>query len=80
MNIEGLSIAKSQTQLMMDVNTALLAMDMKTAKQMGADMIRMMEQSVTPNIGSIFDTTIWLYSLLHNNRNNNKYNTHQDSQ
>lgn len=48
----------STTQLMNNVNIALAAKSLDTMKTLGEGMVRMMEQSVTPHLGSNFDMTI----------------------
>lgn len=55
MDIAGLSMALSQTKVMNDVSTAMLAKSMDTAEVIGDSMIKMMEQSVTPNLGANID-------------------------
>ena len=55
MDIAGLSMALSQTQLMNDVSTAMMSKSLDTVDTLGDSMIQMMEQSVTPNVGSNID-------------------------
>ena len=55
MDIAGLSIAMSQNQTMTAIGTAVLSKNLDTVEQAGADMIKMMEQSVAPNLGGTID-------------------------
>lgn len=55
MDIAGLSVAKSQTQLMTDIGIAVLAKNLDTVEKAGDNMIKMMEQSVAPNLGQNID-------------------------
>lgn len=54
-NIGQYSIAKSQSQLMNDVAVAVTKLSMDTSKQVGENMVKMMEQSVNPHLGSNID-------------------------
>ena len=63
MDLSGLSTALSAVQANPQTNTLSGAVSMKmlsnsldTSEQMGADMVRMMENSVTPYLGSNIDT------------------------
>lgn len=58
MDIADLSVVQSQTQLMVDVSTAMLAKSLDTLETSGANMVQMMEQSVTPNLGNTIDIRI----------------------
>ncbi len=55
MDIAALSMASSQANLMTQVNTAVLSMNLSSIKQMGENMTKLMEQSVTPNLGQSID-------------------------
>lgn len=58
MDISALSTSMSQTQLMNNVSVALLSKQLDTLENAGDSMIRMMEQSVNPNLGSNIDVTV----------------------
>ena len=55
MDIAGLSVALGQTKIMNDVSTAMLAKSMDTSEAISESMLQMMEQSVTPNLGTNID-------------------------
>ncbi len=55
MDIAALSMANSQVNLMTQVNTAVLSMNLSSIKQMGENITKLMEQSVTPNLGQTID-------------------------
>lgn len=55
MDIAALSMASSQANLMTQVNTAVLSMNLSSIKQMGENITKLMEQSVTPNLGQTID-------------------------
>ena len=55
MDIAGLSVALGQTKVMNDVSTTMLAKSMDTSEAISESMIQMMEQSVTPNLGTNID-------------------------
>lgn len=55
MDIAALSMASSQANLMTQVNTAVLSMNLSSIKQMGENITKLMEQSVTPNLGQNID-------------------------
>ncbi|HCL02931.1 MAG TPA: putative motility protein [Lachnoclostridium phytofermentans] len=57
MDIAALSMASSQANLMTQVNTAVLAMNLSSIKEMGENITKLMEQSVTPNLGQTIDVT-----------------------
>ncbi|ABX40640.1 YjfB family protein [Lachnoclostridium phytofermentans] len=57
MDIAALSMANSQANLMTQVNTAVLAMNLSSIKEMGENITKLMEQSVTPNLGQTIDVT-----------------------
>ena len=58
MDIAELSMANSQAQLMYSVSVAVTKMSMDTAEMMGDGLVKMMEQSVNPNLGSNIDIRI----------------------
>lgn len=62
MNIEGMSTAMSQTQLMNSVSTQVLAMSLDVIEEMSEGMIEMMEESMAspaaPNLGANLDISI----------------------
>ncbi len=58
MDIPALSMAMSQWNLGNEVGTAMLAKSIDTAETLGDDMVKMMEQSVTPEIGGNFDMSV----------------------
>lgn len=55
MDIPALATAMSQTQLMNQVNVAVLAKSLSSIEVMGDNMVKMMEQSVAPNLGANID-------------------------
>ena len=58
MDIAAISMAISQQNLMTNVNVALLSQSLDTVETVGADMVKMMEQSVHPNLGQNLDITV----------------------
>ncbi len=50
MGIEELSMGMSQTKLMTDFSTGVLAMSLDQIDQMGDAMVEMMEESMTPSV------------------------------
>ncbi len=58
MDIAALSMATSQANLMTQVNTAVLSMNMDMLEQASEGMIKMMEQSVQPHLGQAIDIQI----------------------
>ena len=58
MDIAALSMSLSQSKLMTDVGTAVLAKTMDTATIEGDAMVKMMEQSVNPGLGANLDVSI----------------------
>ena len=58
MDIAAISMAMSQQNLMNNVNVALLSKSLDTVETAGADMVKMMEQSVQPNLGQNIDITV----------------------
>ncbi len=55
MDIAALSMGLSQANLMSSVNLSVLSMSMDTVEEAGDAMIKMMEQSVTPELGQSID-------------------------
>ena len=58
MDIAALSMASSQANIMTQVNTALLSMNLDTVENASKNMIKVLEQSVSPNLGQNIDVTI----------------------
>lgn len=55
MDIAAISMAMSQQNLMTDINVALLSKSLDSVETMGTDMVKMMEQSVQPELGQNID-------------------------
>jgi hypothetical protein len=58
MDIAALSMASSQASIMTQVNTAVLSMNLDTIDTAGDNMVKLMEQSVAPNLGQHIDVSI----------------------
>lgn len=58
MDITEISVVNSQAGLMRDVSTAVLSMSLDTLEISGENLVKMMELSVTPHIGSNFDVSV----------------------
>ena len=58
MDIPALSMAMSQWKIGNQVGTAMLAKSLDTAEVLGDDMVKMMENSVTPELGGNFDMSV----------------------
>ncbi len=58
MDIGALSTAMSQSQIMTEVNVAVLAQNLDTIETMGDGMVKMMEQSVAPHLGGNIDVSV----------------------
>lgn len=58
MDIAEISVSMNQTSLMNAVSTAVLGMSLDTAEIAGENMIKMMELSVNPNVGSNIDVSV----------------------
>ncbi|MCR5823382.1 MAG: YjfB family protein [Lachnospiraceae bacterium] len=58
MDIASLSPVLSQINTQSQVGVALLSKALDTQEEMGAEMIKMMEQSVTPHLGMNFDVSV----------------------
>lgn len=55
MDIAGLSMAMSTTRVVSDVSTAVLGKSLDTSEELGDSFIKMMEQSVNPELGQNID-------------------------
>ena len=58
MNIPALSVATSQMNLQSDIGVAMLDKSLESLEDAGAGMVKLMEQSVTPNLGGNFDMQV----------------------
>lgn len=58
MDIAEISVVNSQASLMRDIGTAVLSMSLDTVEAAGENMVKMMELSVNPHIGSNFDVSV----------------------
>lgn len=58
MDIPMLSMALSQQQTMTAVNIAVLGKSLDTIEESGDAFARMLEQSVTPNVGQHIDISV----------------------
>ncbi|HEX3078693.1 MAG TPA: YjfB family protein [Lachnospiraceae bacterium] len=58
MDIAAYSSSMSLQNVNMQVSTSVLKMSMDTLEEAGESMIKMMEQSVNPNVGSNIDISI----------------------
>lgn len=58
MTIGATPIQVSVPETMTDIGLAVLRKDMDTTEQAGQDMIKMMEQSVQPNLGQNIDLLV----------------------
>lgn len=58
MDISEISISMGQTGLINAVSTAVLGMSMDMAETAGENLIKMMELSVNPNVGSNIDVSV----------------------
>lgn len=58
MDISEISISMGQTGLMNAVSTAVLGMSMDMAETAGENLVKMMELSVNPNVGSNIDVSV----------------------
>ncbi|MCR4923116.1 MAG: YjfB family protein [Lachnospiraceae bacterium] len=55
MDIPALSMAMSQANVLNQVGTAVLSQSLDTFEGEAADMVKMLEQSVTPELGGNID-------------------------
>ena len=58
MDIPALSVAVSQANVMSQYSVAMLSKSLDTMEEHGEQMIKMMEQSVTPHLGKNIDISI----------------------
>ncbi|MEG1801982.1 MAG: YjfB family protein [Lachnospiraceae bacterium] len=58
MDIAGLSIAMSTARVSNEVSTAVLSKNLDTMEQMGDGMKKMLEKSVTPELGQNMDIRV----------------------
>ena len=58
MEISEISVSMNQTSLMAAVSTAVLGMSLDMVETSGENMVKMMELSVNPNIGSNIDVSV----------------------
>lgn len=58
MEIETLSMAMAQTNLWTQVGTAVMSKSLEQFEDTGADLAKMLEQSVNPNLGANFDVSV----------------------
>lgn len=58
MNINGISISASQADASTTVEVAMLSKSLDTLETNGEGFVKLMEQSVTPNLGSNVDVFI----------------------
>lgn len=57
-DIPSISMAMSKSQVQSDVGVAMLSNSLDVAKTSGDAMVKMMEQSVNPYLGSQFDMLV----------------------
>jgi len=55
MNIAALSVPMMQSNTSSTIGVAVLSKNLDTMEQTGAGLVKMMEQSVQPNLGQNFD-------------------------
>ena len=58
MDIAALSMQTAQFNIQQQVSTAMLANNLEAMEQMGEDFAKMIEQSVTPHLGSNIDVLL----------------------
>lgn len=58
MDITSLSAAMSTSNVNTDIGVAVLGKNLDTLKQAGDGMLKMMESSVTPNLGQNIDYSV----------------------
>ncbi len=56
--IEALVPTQTDNQLVNAVSTQVMSQSLDVQETLGQDMVKMMEQSVTPNLGQNFDMSI----------------------
>ncbi|MEG1847452.1 MAG: YjfB family protein [Lachnospiraceae bacterium] len=58
MDIPALSMAMAQTQLQTDIGTAMLSKSLDLGEEIGDGLAKIMEQSVTPDLGGTIDISL----------------------
>ena len=58
MDIPALSMYMAQSQTLSNVGVAVLSQNLDAVRDMGDDMTKMLEQSVTPNLGGNIDISL----------------------
>ncbi|HKM22794.1 MAG TPA: YjfB family protein [Lachnospiraceae bacterium] len=58
MDIPALSMYMAQSQTLSNVGVAVLSQNLDAVQDMGNDMTKMLEQSVTPNLGGNIDISL----------------------
>lgn len=58
MDITQISLANAQANTMSSVGIAVLGMSMDAQETIGDEIVKMMEQSVTPHLGQNIDVSI----------------------
>lgn len=58
MDVAALSMAMSQQNIMSEVSVAVLDKSLSTVSSAGDSMVKMMEQSVNPNLGQNIDISM----------------------
>ncbi len=58
MDIAALSMSLNQINTSSEVGVAMLSKALETQETMGAEMVKMMEQSVNPHIGANIDVSV----------------------
>ncbi|MBR2274671.1 MAG: YjfB family protein [Lachnospiraceae bacterium] len=58
MDIPALSMAMSQANVLNQVGTSLLSKQLDVFEDSGDDMVKMMERSVTPELGGSIDVSV----------------------
>lgn len=58
MDIPTLSMALSQSNVMQDVSMAMLSKSLDTFEDMGEGLTKIMDQSVSPELGNTIDITV----------------------
>jgi len=58
MDIPALSMYMAQSQTLSSVGMAVLDQSLETTQDMGSDMTKLLEQSVSPNLGGTIDISL----------------------
>ncbi|MBQ7635751.1 MAG: YjfB family protein [Lachnospiraceae bacterium] len=58
MDIAAMSMSLNQINTSSDIGVAMLSKALDTQETMGAEMVKMMEQSVNPHIGANIDVSV----------------------